>query len=69
MWEGLRCSENTLLRSMVQVDPLSAQESNLSVWVGLCCSGRAPCRSLRVLDWLEWTQDIILSVWEGLMLP
>ena len=25
--------------------------------------------SVWVLSWLEWTQEIILSVWEGLMLP
>ena len=53
----------------VSVGRLSARENNLSAWESLCCSEGASFRSVRVLNWLEWTQEIILSVREGLMLP
>ena len=60
-----------LLRSTVQVGPSSAQEQpvfgNLSVLEGLYCSELAPCRSVRVLNWLEWPQGVVPSCWEGLM--
>ena len=58
-----------MLRSTIQVGPLSAQESNLSLWEGLCCSKRAPCRYVPVLNWPDWTQEIILPARKGLMLP
>ena len=48
--------------------PSLGPEENLSVWEGLCCSERAPYRSARALNRPKWTQDVILSVCEGLML-
>ena len=61
--------ERALLWSTIQVGPLLPQESNLSLWEGLCCSERAPCQSVWVLNWPEWTQEITLLFWKGLMLP
>ena len=68
MWEGLCCSERVLILSTVEVGSRSAKEDNLSVCEGLCCFERATYWSLWALNWLEWTQYVIPSVWEGLML-
>ena len=65
VWEDLCCSERALLRSMVEVGRLSAQAGNLSVWEGLYSSDRAPYQSVQAL---EWTHDVIPSVWESLIL-
>ena len=65
MWKGLCCSERALLQPTVEVGQLSAQAGNLSVCEGLYCSDRAPYHSVQAL---EWTQYVIPSVWEGLML-